>query len=83
MAQEIQFPELPQARFRSWHAEKFKTQQNPTGVCNAFPGSPRGEQDEYWIAKGFYDAPLFTVDEMMAFAREVLVMNTAPPTSGE
>lgn len=67
-------PPLPQAEFCSWHCERDKTLQNPTGCVNAFNYPPNNSEHHraYWEPKGFHHEPLFTAEQMFAYARSAI-----------
>ncbi len=68
-----ELPPLPEPAFSSWHGDDCKTLLNPTGVCNAFPWPPSVPETPYWVDKGYHGEPLFTSDQLRAYARAAVL----------
>lgn len=61
---------MPEPNFSSWHIEDHKSLLNPTGLCNAFVGSPDPDKYDHrghWKDKGCHREPLFTEAQMKQY----------------
>jgi len=72
-------PPLPGSDYTAW----LKNGER----CNAFPWSAESplasDGDGYWAAKGFAAAPLFTAEQMHAYARAALPQDQAEAKPAE